>query len=75
VNQIMGFRFSKRIRIAPGVRINLSKGTPSLSFGGPGLTMNVCKRGTKATVGLPGNGISAQTKTCSWRRILKFLGM
>jgi hypothetical protein len=75
VNQIMGFRFRKRIRIAPGIRINLNKRIPSLSVGGDGLTMNVGKRGTKATVGLPGTGINAQTGKCSWKRILNFFGV
>ncbi|TVS19385.1 MAG: DUF4236 domain-containing protein, partial [Gammaproteobacteria bacterium] len=29
----MSFRFWRRIRIAPGVTVNLSKSTASLSFG------------------------------------------
>ena len=75
VNQVMRFSFRKRLTIAPGVRINLNKGTPSMSVGGHGLTMNVGKRGTKGTVGVPGTGVSAQTDTCRWKRILEFLGL
>jgi hypothetical protein len=54
----MGLRFRKRIRIARGIKINLSKGTPSLSIGGPGHTLNLSKRGRRVTVGLPGSGFS-----------------
>jgi len=48
-------RFQKRIKILPGVRLNLSKSGASFSFGGRGLTYN--SRG-KATIGLPGTGLS-----------------
>jgi len=51
----MGFRFQRRIKIAPGVRLNLSKSGISTSVGGRGLTLN--SRGT-ATVGIPGTGLS-----------------
>lgn len=55
----MGFRFRKRIKIAPGVSINLtSKGVSSGSVGGKGVTLNVGKDGTKATTSIPGTGIS-----------------
>jgi hypothetical protein len=51
----MGFRFQRRIRIAPGVRLNLSRSGISTSVGGRGFTLN--SRGT-ATVGIPGTGLS-----------------
>lgn len=55
----MGLRFRKGISIAPGVRLNLSKnGLSSLSIGGKGLTYNIGKKGTRATGGLPGTGLS-----------------
>ncbi|HEX9449000.1 MAG TPA: DUF4236 domain-containing protein, partial [Dongiaceae bacterium] len=54
----MGFRFRKSIRLAKGLRINLSKGGASLSIGGQGATVNLSKRGTKVTAGLPGTGLS-----------------
>jgi hypothetical protein len=55
----MGFRFRKSIKIAPGVRINLTKkGISSLSVGKRGATVNVGKKGTRGTVGLPGSGLS-----------------
>ena len=54
----MGFRFRKSIRILPGMHLNLSKGMPSLSIGGRGLSYNIGVKGNKATVGLPGSGVS-----------------
>jgi Protein of unknown function (DUF4236) len=58
----MSWRFRKRLRIIPGVWINLSKKGGSLSVGGHGLTANISKKGVRETVGLPGTGISYQTK-------------
>ncbi|MFP4058593.1 MAG: DUF4236 domain-containing protein [Candidatus Brocadiia bacterium] len=53
----MGFRFWRRIRIAPGLRLNLSKAGASLSFGPRGATTTVGRRGSRATVGVPGTGL------------------
>jgi hypothetical protein len=57
----MGFRFRRSLRLAPGIRINLSKTGTSLSLGRRGTTMNFSLRGTKATVGVPGTGLSYST--------------
>ena len=57
----MGFRFSRRIRILPGVRLNLSKSGVSTSIGGHGAWLTFGKRGTRATVGIPGTGLSYST--------------
>ena len=51
----MGFRFQRRFKIAPGVRLNFSKSGISTSVGGKGFTLN--SRGS-ATVGIPGTGLS-----------------
>jgi hypothetical protein len=56
----MSFRFQRRIKIAPGLAINLSKGWPSLSIGGHGTTINVSRRGPQATLGFPGTGMRWQ---------------
>ncbi|WP_281301825.1 MULTISPECIES: DUF4236 domain-containing protein [unclassified Iodidimonas] len=53
----MSFRFWRRIRIAPGVTLNLSKSTASLSFGPRGAKYTVSPRGNRATAGLPGTGL------------------
>lgn len=50
----MGWGFRKSIKIAPGVRVNLSKGGISTSFGGKGFTYNT--RG-RVSVSIPGTGI------------------
>jgi len=55
----MGVRFQKRIKIFPGVYINLSKSGISASVGGKGATVNVGSTGRKmVTVGIPGTGLS-----------------
>jgi predicted Zn-dependent protease len=54
----MGWRFSKRLTIFPGVTLNLSKGLPSLSIGPRGAKINLGKRGARYTVGVPGTGLS-----------------
>jgi len=55
----MGFlRFRRTFRIAPGLRLNLSKSGVSASVGRRGLWFTVGPRGTRETVGLPGTGIS-----------------
>lgn len=51
-------RFRKSLKIAPGVRVNLSRSGPSLSVGGRGATANFSKRGTRTTLGIPGTGLS-----------------
>lgn len=55
----MGFRFRKRIRIAPGINLNIGKnGITSATIGKRGASLNIGKKGTKATLGLPGTGLS-----------------
>lgn len=54
----MGFRFSKRISILPGVRLNLSGSGASLSVGPRGASVTVGKRGVYGNVGIPGTGLS-----------------
>ena len=54
----MGFRFRRSIRLLPGVKLNLSKSTPSLSLGPRGLHYTIGAKGNRFTVGLPGSGMS-----------------
>jgi hypothetical protein len=54
----MGFRFNRRIRILPGIRVNIGKKGTSTSFGARGAWLTVGRRGTRVTVGLPGTGLS-----------------
>ncbi|TPO05183.1 DUF4236 domain-containing protein [Mesorhizobium sp. B1-1-5] len=55
----MGFRYRRSMRLVPGVRLNVTgKGLSSASFGKPGATLNMGRRGTRSTVGIPGSGLS-----------------
>lgn len=58
----MAWRFQKRIKIAPGVRINLSKSGISATGGMPGANLTVGKDGQQLNLGAPGTGLSTQTK-------------
>ncbi|MFQ5450430.1 MAG: DUF4236 domain-containing protein [Nitrospinaceae bacterium] len=53
----MSFRFFRRIRVAPGITMNLSKSGGSLSFGPRGAKFTVGSRGKRGTLGLPGTGL------------------
>lgn len=53
----MALRFWRRVRLAPGVTLNLSKSTASLSFGPRGAKYTISPRGNRATVGVPGTGL------------------
>ncbi|RYZ79759.1 MAG: DUF4236 domain-containing protein [Moraxellaceae bacterium] len=55
----MGFRFRKSLKIAPGIKLNIGKkGISSVSIGGRGATVNINRKGTRSTIGLPGTGLS-----------------
>ena len=58
----MGLRFTRRITIFPGVRLNLSKSGVSLSIGPRGASITLGKRGVYGNVGLPGTGLSYRTR-------------
>lgn len=58
----MGFRFRKSVKIAPGVRMNFGKKGVGMSFGTKGARVSVNSSGrSRATVGIPGTGISYST--------------
>jgi hypothetical protein len=54
----MGFRFRRSVKLAPGVRLNISKSGPSVSFGRRGARVTVGKDRITKTVGIPGTGLS-----------------
>jgi len=56
----MGFRFRKSLKVAPGVRLNLSKSGVSATLGVPGSNVNI-GRNSRVTVGVPGSGLSYQS--------------
>jgi hypothetical protein len=53
----MGLRLFRRIKIAPGISINLSKSGLSASAGVRGAHVTLGPRGVRRTVGIPGTGI------------------
>jgi hypothetical protein len=64
----MGFRFRKRVRLLPGLYVNLSKSGASVSVGGRGFTENISRRGVRTTLSIPGTGLSYTTRTRKWGR-------
>lgn len=64
----MGFRFFKRIKLLPGVHLNLTKRGASVSAGPRGAKVTVGTSGVRGTVGLPGTGLYYTTKLTNKKR-------
>lgn len=58
----MAWNFRKRIKIAPGVHLNFSKGGMSTSVGPRGAKLTFGKNGTYLHTGIPGTGLYSRTK-------------
>jgi hypothetical protein len=56
-------RFQKRIKIAPGVIVNLSKSGVSTSFGPTGAKFTIGNGRHHTTIGIPGTGLSHTTRS------------
>lgn len=54
----MGLRYRRRVPLARGLYVNLSRSGASLSVGTRGAHLTVSPRGQRATIGLPGTGLS-----------------
>lgn len=63
----MGLRFNKRLKLGPGLSLNLSKSGPSFAFGPRGFKYTIGPRGTRRTFGIPGTGLSYTTAS-GWGR-------
>jgi hypothetical protein len=59
---LKGLRFQKRLRILPGLRINLSKSGASASVGPRGADVNIGRNGVTTNAGIPGTGLSYRQK-------------
>ena len=72
----MGFRFRKKVKIAPGIDLNVTKkGLSSLSLGKKGAAINVGKDGKISnTIGIPGTGLHYKTdkSTPGWLYVAIF---
>ena len=71
-------RFMKRIRLFPGIRLNLGKRGASVSVGPRGLTTTLGSSGIRQTVGGPGTGLSwsrkikvAETEGAAVKRLIE----
>ena len=58
----MAWNFRKRIKIAPGIHLNLSKGGVSTSIGPKGAKISIGKNGTYLNTSIPGTGLYSRTK-------------
>jgi hypothetical protein len=55
----MGWRYRRRLSLFPGLSLNFGKsGLTSVSAGVRGAHYTVGRRGPRATIGLPGTGLS-----------------
>ena len=73
---LKGLRFQKRLRILPGLRINLSKSGASTTIGPRGAGVNIGKDGITTNAGIPGTGLSYRQKVGggrSWLGIILLL--
>jgi hypothetical protein len=71
----MGFRFQRSLRLAPGLRLNLSKSGVSASLGRPGATVNFGQRGVQGSAGLPGTGLSYRSRIAGGRSGVSVAGV
>ena len=65
----MGLNFRKSISLGNGLKLNLSKSGPSLSFGKSGMRQSVNLKGqARTTIGVPGTGVY-YTKTSNVKNL------
>ena len=55
----MAWRYRKRLKIIPGVHLNLSKSGVSATIGVRGMSVTYGNKGTYANIGIPGTGMFA----------------
>jgi len=58
----MAWSYRKRIKIAPGIHLNISKKGVSTSFGVRGASITTGRNGTYLNTGIPGTGIYSRKK-------------
>jgi len=65
----MGLRFYRRLRILPGLTLNLGKRGLSVSAGVRGAHVTLGSGGVRETVGLPGTGLCWTNAITGGRRV------
>ena len=63
----MSWGFRKRIKIIPGVHINLSVKGISTTIGVPGASVNVNQEGVYRNLGIPGTGLYSREKILNYK--------
>jgi hypothetical protein len=58
----MGFRFQRRLKLFPGVRLNFSRGGISTTIGVRGAGITLGAHGAYVNLGIPGTGLSYREK-------------
>ena len=58
----MGWRYRKRIKILPGIHINISKSGIGLNIGIKGANVTIGPKGTYVNTGIPGTGLYRRDK-------------
>jgi hypothetical protein len=58
----MTLRFRRRVKLLPGIHVNISRSGISTSIGVRGASLTLGKRGTYMNTGLPGTGISWRSR-------------
>ncbi len=61
----MGFRLQRRIKIAPGLNLNISKRGLGISAGPRGAKVSIGPSGGRASVGVPGTGMRYEVRSSS----------
>ena len=61
----MSLRFRKRLKVLPGIYLNLGKNRISTTIGPRGANINISKNGIYLNTGIPGTGISNREKLFS----------
>jgi hypothetical protein len=64
----MGWRFSRRVQVFPGVKINFSTRGVSTTFGIPDASINIGPKGVYANTKIPGTGLYNRTRLDSPQR-------
>ena len=58
----MGWRYRKRIKVLPGIHINISKSGISTNIGVKGANITFSPKGTYVNTGFPGTGLYRRDK-------------
>lgn len=62
----MSWNFRRRVKVAPGVYVNLGKNGVSTSIGPRGAKITMGRHGTYINTGIPGTGIYSRKKIGEW---------